>query len=267
LGGEYSLVKVDNIEVWGFKHAIRGMRNPMNSWDKSDSIFGLRDLNLGNGELELAVEDWLEYDGYSLDDEEKYVERENWLTDNGYLDLNPIQGLANIVYVGPKDLDLMTRLCKSGPEHRKFMRQIFVSFDLTLPFYVWKEFDTYKIGTVANSCSTMHKIAAKEFTRGDFSYEHLSEPALKLLDQTIDYLNYYRDEFLRTKNKETWWQLIQLLPSSYNQKRTVTMTYENVITIIRQRTNHKLDEWNEFIEILKEELPYITELSEACNGK
>lgn len=232
------MVKVDNIEVWGFKHAIRGMRNPMNSWDKSDSYMGYDCHKCGRidreGSCEPKKHDCSEYYG---------------------------------IEIGPNDLDLMKRLYKAGTEHRKYLRQIFVSMDITAPLYWWKEFDTYKVGTVANSCSTMHKIAAKEFELDDFSHEHLSNNSEKVLNFVIKCMNDYREEFLKDKEKHNWWQLIQLLPSSYNQKRTVTMTYENVITIIRQRTNHKLDEWNEFIEILKEELPYITELSEACNGK
>ena len=208
------MIKVENIDVWGFEHAIRGMRNPMNSWDKSDST------------------------------------------------IDVIQGYKVWYNIGDNDLDLMKRLYKAGTEHRKFMRQIFVSMDITAPLYWWKEFDTYKIGTVANSCSTMHKIAAKEFTLDDFSCEHLINGTSKIMLQGIlDLMNQYRHQYLDTKNKEYWWQMIQLLPSSYNQKRTVTMNYENVMTIIKQRTGHKLDEWNEFIEILKK-LPYIKEIME-----
>lgn len=210
----------------------------MNSWDKSDSYMGYDCHKCGRidreGSCEPKKHDCSEYYG---------------------------------IEIGPNDLDLMKRLYKAGTEHRKYLRQIFVSMDITAPLYWWKEFDTYKVGTVANSCSTMHKIAAKEFELDDFSHEHLSNNSEKVLNFVIKCMNDYREEFLKDKEKHNWWQLIQLLPSSYNQKRTVTMTYENVITIIRQRTNHKLDEWNEFIEILKEELPYIRELSEACNGK
>lgn len=161
--------------------------------------------------------------------------------------------------IGPNDLDLMKRLYKAGPEHRKYLRQIFVSMDITAPLYWWKEFDTYKVGTVANSCSTMHKIAAKKFEVDDFSYEHLF--SLGTLRMIIQDLNYNRDKFIETKNKDYWWQMIQLLPTSYNQKRTITMNYENVISMIKQRTGHKLDEWNNFIEILKE-LPYIEDIME-----
>ena len=200
------MIKVENIEVWGFEHAIRGMRNPMNSWDKSDSIHD---------------------------------------------------------HVGDNDLDLMHRLYSAGSEHRKYLRQIFVSFDITAPLYWWKEFDTYKVGTVANSCSTMHKIAAKEFEIEDFSSEHLNYKSFRMLEELIRYLNSMRDWYNETKNKDAWWQLIQLLPTSYNQKRTVTMNYENVITIIKQRTGHKLDEWKTLIDSL-EELPYIEEITNGC---
>lgn len=213
------MIKVENIEVWGFRHAIRGMRNPLNSWDKSDSY-------------------------------------ETHIEDPETLETAPFE-----FFVGENDLALMRRLFKGGTEHRKYLRQIFVSLDITAPFYWWKEFDTYKVGTVANSCSTMHKIAAKEFVREDFSLEHLAECNLNLMDMVINNLNLYRSAYLESKNKEDWWQLIQLLPTSYNQKRTITMNYENVFTILRQRKGHKLDEWNELWDILHD-LPYIAAISE-----
>ena len=204
------MITVNNISTWGFSHAVRGMRNPMNSWDKSDST---------------------------------------WLND-----------IPNVRFiVGKNDLSLMQKLYKGGSEHRKYLRQIFVSLDITAPLYWWKEFDTYKVGTVANSCSTMHKIAAKEFELDDFSHEHLGHAELNMLDMIIELLNVDRELFHTEKKKEYWWQMIQLLPSSYNQKRTVTMNYENVVTIIKQRTGHKLDEWNEFVEFLKT-LPYVKEI-------
>ena len=220
------MIKVENIDVWGFEHAIRGMRNPMNSWDKSDS-------------------EWRIYTPeYPHLSEAKYE-------------------------IGKNDLDLMKRLYKAGTEHRKYLRQIFVSMDITAPLYWWKEFDTYKVGTVANSCSTMHKIAAKEFELDDFSHEHLLNESIELFKTTIDSLNQWRNKYiiaskiddivgadLLPSKKTLWWQLIQLLPSSYNQKRTITMNYENVIQIIKQRTNHKLDEWNELITELRK-LPYM----------
>lgn len=205
------MIKVENIDTWGFEHAIRGMRNPLNSWDKSDSEFSYM------------------Y-GYCLD-----------------------------VDIGKNDLELMRKLYKAGTEHRKYLRQIFVSMDITAPLYWWKEFDTYKVGTVSNSCSTMHKIAAKEFELDDFSCEHLSNNSIKVLNHTIKCMNDYREDFLKDKEKHNWWQLIQLLPSSYNQRRTITMNYENVVTMIKQRTGHKLDEWNDFVDTLRS-LPYIEEI-------
>ena len=169
--------------------------------------------------------------------------------------------------LGENDLDLARRLYKAGAEHRKFMRQIFVTMDITAPLYWWKEMDQYRIGVTTNSCSTMHKIHAKEFTLDDFSHEHLLEDeGLFALEQLIDYLNDYRARFNGdvaladgTVKKDWWWQMIQVLPSSYNQKRTITMNYENVATIINQRSGHKLDEWNRLVAELKK-LPYITEI-------
>lgn len=158
--------------------------------------------------------------------------------------------------VGKNDLVLAQRLYKAGTEHRKFMRQIFVSVDVTAPLYWWKEFDTYKVGTVANSCSTMHKIHAKKFTTNDFSYDHLNQKSLSTLMIMIAALNTYREEFVKTNDKLWWWQMIQLLPSSYNQRRTVTMNYENVVNMIHQREGHKLDCWRDFVKVLKA-LPYI----------
>lgn len=208
------MIKVENTEAWGFEHSIRGMRNPKNSWNKSDTTYGLG---------------------------EDYY---------------------NDMKIGENDLKLMKQLYKAGTEHRKYLRQIIVSLDITAPLYWWKEFDTYKVGTVANSCSTMHKIQEKEFTINDFSCEHLSNEntaAHITLTNVIASLEATRLKFLETKDKKYWWQMIQLLPSSYNQKRTVTMNYKNVFSMIKQRTGHKLDEWNEFVSILKE-LPYVKEI-------
>lgn len=201
------MIKVEHIEVWGFEHAVRGMRNPLESWSKSDGqyFFG-----------------------------------------SGYV-------------VGNNDLNLMQRLYKAGTEHRKYLRQIFVSMDITAPLYWWKEFDTYKIGTVANSCSTMHKIHAKEFTLDDFSHEHLREAWFLALGHTIDLLNDTRKIYLESGEKADWWQMIQILPSSYNQKRTITMNYENVMNMIHQREHHKLDEWIMFVEELRK-LPYVKDI-------
>ena len=205
------MITIDRIDVWGFEHAVRGMRNPLNSWHKSDSVY--------------------------IYDQKK----------------------AGFV-IGPNDLDLMCRLYISGPEHRKYLRQIFVSMDITAPLYWWKEFDTYKVGTVANSCSTMHKIHSKQFEPIDFSTEHLTQESMAVLDVTLSQLNVCRQAYLDTKDKVFWWQLIQLLPTSYNQKRTITMNYENAITIIKQRTGHRLDEWHTFVDILSR-LPYVEEIT------
>lgn len=214
------MIKIENIKVMNFEAAIRGMRNPMNSWAKSDSEF----------------EDYVS--DYAMD----------------------TAVAVPCLRIGPNDLALMQRLFKAGTEHRKFMRQIFVSMDITAPLYWWKEVDTHKIGTVANSCSTMHKIHAKEFTLDDFSHEHLSEAYVKFLKDLITALNSARSMYNAYKDKIWWWQMIQLLPSSYNQRRTVTMNYENAATIIKQRSGHKLNEWNEFVEVLIEELPYLKEI-------
>ena len=221
------MIKVENISIWGFEHAIRGMRNPMNSWNISDSEYGC-----------------------SYDECYSCIGREECPDFNKNYN------------VGNNDLGLMQRLYKGGTEHRKYLRQIFVSMDITAPLYWWKEFDTYKIGTVSNSCSTMHKIHAKEFELDDFSHDHLKHSGLDVLFNIILHLNIYRLKYIKNNDKDDWWQLIQLLPSSYNQKRTVTMNYENVVNIIGQRKNHKLDEWRNFVEIL-EKLDYVKEIKGA----
>ena len=195
------MIKIENYEIMGWEHAIRGMRNPLNSWAKSDSFYTYK------GDPGIGVNDW----------------------------------------------DLIKRLRNAGTDHRKFMRMITVYADVTAPLYWWKEFDTYKVGTVANSCSTMHTIHKKEFTRDDFSWEQLiDEDELctysgygpwDILDATIDVLNNARKKFIDTKDKKYWWQMIQLLPSSYNQKRTVMLNYEVLANMYRSRKNHKLDEW------------------------
>ena len=227
------MIKIEKFEVLGWEHAIRGMRNPMNSWEKSDS-----------------------HSCGTCGDCDNCIDYEN--CPYGYDYLKTI--------VGPNDLDLMKRLCNAGTDHRKFMRMITVYLDITAPLYWWKEFDTYKVGTVANSCSTMHKIAAKEFTLEDFSCEHLFHNIndtemwfdidfLKVLDNTIFYLNKARELYLKTHDKKYWWQMIQLLPSSYNQRRTVMLNYEVLANIYPMRKNHKLNEWRDFCDWI-ETLPY-----------
>lgn len=217
------MIKFENTEVVGWEHAIRGMRNPLNSWGKSDSeLFHTSVYFDGCNERR-------ETDG------RRFV-------------------------VGENDLDLMQRLRTAGTEHRKYLRMIVVYVDVTAPLYWWKEFDTYKVGTTANSCSTMHKLADKEFTLDDFSHEQLKGTFLKGLEAQISLLNSARAGFLRTKDKMFWWQMIQLLPTSYNQKRTVMLNYEVLNAIYNQRKNHKLDEWCVgFIDWIKT-LPYAKEL-------
>lgn len=243
------MIKLENFEVMGWEHVIRGMRNPMNSWDKSDSCRCRDNKNIFN----CRADDCPLYDT-ACNGEDSFL-------------------------IGPNDHDLMTRLAKAGTDHRKFMRMITVYVDITAPLYWWKEFDTYKVGTVANSCSTMHKIHEKEFTLGDFSCEHLVSgwagkdkngvdiilpgPS-ECLENTIIMLNRIRNSYLialKTESetglpaKDIWWQMIQLLPSSYNQKRTVMLNYEVLANIYKSRKNHKLDEWRELCKWI-ESLPY-----------
>ena len=231
------MIDISNVEVIGWEHAIHGMRNPMNSWDKSDTDYGL---------------------------------------------------IGNFANIGVADYELMMKLRNAGTDHRKFMRMIVVYMDINAPLYWWKEFDTYKVGTVANSCSTMHKIHSKEFTIEDFSCEHLigndiardliydevmvpdeeqdgniiNWAPIDILEFTIKALNTYRKAFIETKDKKYWWQMIQLLPSSYNQKRTVMLNYEVLANIYKSRKNHKLDEWRVFCDVIKI-LPY----SELITGE
>lgn len=235
------MIKIENVEVTGWEAAIRGMRNPMNSWEKSDS-----GVCATHGPAHCAD---CVYTDCHADDVEigtKYI-------------------------LGSNDLDLMTRLRNAGTDHRKFMRMITVYVDITAPLYWWKEFDTYKVGTVANSCSTMHKIHEKEFTLKDFSYEHLLGPddlnwgdtvPLVTLECVISALNVYRQKYLETQDKTYWWQMIQLLLSSYNQRRTVMLNYEVLANIYKSRCNHKLDEWRELCTWI-ESLPY----SELITGE
>lgn len=232
------MIKFKNTNVWGFEHALRGLRNPMNSWEKSDSYYC-------KGASSIC--DTCPYNP---------GEFEPCYFANRYMD--------KLFVIGENDMNLAQRLIKGGAEHRKFLRQIFVSVDITAPIYWWKEFDTYKVGTTANSTSTMHKIHAKRFERDDFSIEHLKncdeEHWMVCMDNIISSLNVAREKYLETKDKKYWWQMIQLLPSSYNQTRTITMTYENLLNMYRQRRNHKLDEWSiGFVDWIKT-LPYSEEL-------
>ena len=249
------MIRIEHLETFGWEAAIRGMRNPMNSWEKSDSF--MCDVAHCNDSCEHRV-------------------GEGMICDNG--------NLPDGIQIGPNDLDLMMRLRNAGTDHRKFMRMITVYVDITAPMYWWSEYDTYKIGTVANSCSTMHKIAAKEFTLEDFSCEHLfddysledqltygcsdtgddnfcytSREALQII---CDILNHHRFMYLETKDKKYWWQMIQLLPNSYNQRRTVMLNYEVLANIYKSRRDHKLDEWHAFCDWIQT-LPY----SELIVGK
>lgn len=233
------MIKIENVETCGWEAAIRGMRNPKNSWAKSDS-------------------------GICFDTIACHTCR---------ADRNHCKSrMENKEFVvGYDDMNLMTRLRNAGTDHRKFMRMITVYLDITAPLYWWKEFDTYKVGTVANSCSTMHKIADKKFTIDDFSHEHLGyscctenefDNPMNTLEQVIIVLNGCRDKYIATNNKFWWWQLIQLLPSSYNQRRTIMLNYEVLANIYKSRQNHKLDEWHELCAWIKT-LPY----SELITGK
>lgn len=207
------MIKIENTEVVGFSHAIRGMRNPMNSWNNSDSF--------------------------------KCIANCNKDCDEG----------RNCFEVGENDLSLMKKLAKAGSDHRKFMRMIVVYADIVAPDYWFKEFSTYRVGVTENSTSTMHRIQSKEFTLDDFSHEHLMDGATDMLNDTIRELNYYRELFIQTKHKNYWWQMIQLLPMSYNYRRTVCMNYEVLANMYHARKNHKLDEWREFCKWV-ETLPY-----------
>lgn len=221
------MIKFEKTEVVGWEAAIRGMRNPMNSWDKSDS-----------GYCETHGPD-------------------HCLTCPYHYNCDASEGSIQTNYIiGSNDLDLMKRLRNAGTDHRKFMRMIVVYVDITAPLYWWKEFDTYKVGTVANSCSTMHKIHAKEFTIDDFSHEHLNGVSIDYFNEVIKRLNYCRKTYLHTKDKKYWWQMIQLLPSSYNQKRTVMMSYEVLANQYGSRKFHPLDEWKEHDYLSKEDLSY-----------
>ena len=253
------MIKIENFEVIGWEHAIRGLRNPMNSWDKSDSV---------------ACKEKTDCRGCPMNNRQGHCN-------------NP-GGFGTLTIIGPNDHELMMKLRKAGTDHRKFMRMITVYVDITAPLYWWKEFDTYKVGTVANSCSTMHKIHAKEFTLEDFSCEHLlyddfahdkacpvnagiyfesGTPIdekfewrtffspMRTLELTISVLNMNRKAFLETNDKKYWYQMIQLLPTSYNQRRTVMLNYEVLANIYKSRKNHKLDEWREFCTWI-EQLPY-----------
>ena len=208
------MIKIENLEVWGFRGAIRGMRNPMDSWNRMDTVFA----------------------------------------ENG-----------DVIKIGENDASLMLRLKKAGSDHRKYLRMIHIQADVTAPLYFWKDYDSYKVSTVANSCSTMHKIHAYEINQSMFSTEDLDEIGLNVLQTTIDYMNYYRENYIASglKDKTAWRRMIQMLPTSYNQKRTIDINYETLLNIFGSRSNHKLQEFRDFCAILKKELPYIAALFEG----
>lgn len=211
------MLKIEHIEVFNWEGAIRGMRNPLNSWDKSDS--GWKFVK------DVAMECSEHFD---------YI-------------------------IGPADLALMRKLCRAGSDHRKFMRQIMVSMDITAPLYWWKEADQYKVGTTTNSCSTMHRIHAKEFVPDDFSHDRIAGGYLETLILVIGMLNYARRRYLETGKKCHWNAMIQLLPTSYNQRRTVTLNYEVLLNMYHARRNHKLDEWHVLCDAI-EQMPYFREI-------
>jgi hypothetical protein len=229
------MIKIEQTEISGFGAAIRGMRNPMNSWDKMDSH--VCNCDEYDSDCPMVV---------NGDEPGEECNDGKWK-----------------FCVGENDYALMKRLADGGSCHAKYRRMMLVTCDITAPLYWWKEFDTYKVGTVANSCSTMHKIHAKEFTLDDFSHEHLCDNSLKTLQAVIDNLNIERKNFLFTKDKWCWWQMIQLLPSSYNQKRTVLLNYEVLANIYKWRKDHKLDEWRDFCRWI-EQLPYSNVIVRGC---
>lgn len=208
------MIKIENLEVWGFRGAIRGMRNPMDSWNRMDTVFA----------------------------------------ENG-----------DVIKLGSNDASLMLRLKTAGTDHRKYLRMIHIQCDVTAPLYFWKDYDSYKVSTVANSCSTMHKIHAYEINQSMFSTEDLDEIGLNVLQTTIDYMNYYREIYIASgmKDKTAWRRMIQMLPTSYNQKRTIDINYETLLNIFGARSNHKLQEFRDFCSFLKKELPYIADLFEG----
>ena len=208
------MIKVENIYTCGWEAALRGMRNPMNSWRFGDSTFG-----------------------------------------------------TNSVSIGPADLALMMRLAKAGTDHRKYLRMIHIQMDVTAPLYWWKDYDTYKVATTANSCSTMHKLHAKYLTLDDFSKEDLDEIGVNILQTTVDYINYHRHRFVVDGDKESWRKMIQALPTSYNQRRTLDINYETALSMIHSRNNHKLQEFRDLCNILLVECPYLKEIYEHVEGE
>lgn len=227
-------IKIENIQTMGWEGALRGMRNPLNSWEKADSAYASNiertDTNIAAYGTKLSRYDFI---------------------------------------IGQNDLALCLKLINAGSEHRKFLRMIHVQMDITAPLYWWKEFETYKVGTTSNSCSTMHKIASKLFEFKDFSTDHLDEDVgIPYMDKTIRKLNYWRTKYLyNPADKNSWWPMIQLLPSSYNQRRTIDMSMETVLNILHQRSHHKLDEWIELCDTMLKQIPYCQEFYSTMKGE
>lgn len=272
-------MKFENTEVWGFEHALRGMRNPKNSWNKSDSLFGIVNIDqeMDNAAAEIAFK-W-----YSIKDNDKCLDQyNNKLLDNGILQYaNPY---ASVAFIGPNDMKLAQTLIKAGPEHRKFLRQIFVTVDITAPLYWWKQADTYKIGTTANSTSTMHKLTSKPITLDCFEiddfnpdliyyselaglgYQEVSNTTGMLADLLIEQLEFLRQKYLETKDKKYWKELVRWLPCGWLQTRTWSANYEVIRSMCHQRRGHKLNEWSGLDDKTKENfigwaktLPYAEE--------
>lgn len=223
------MIKICNVKVMNFENAIRGMRNPMNSWDRSDSDFSCKTC------------------------EGCYYEKEKNMTEEN--DVVECWCNHTALRIGENDLNLAMRLANAGSDDRKFLRQIFVSMDIEAPFLWWKEFDTYKVATVANSCSTMHRIHTRDLEISDFTWENLDEPGLQLLEATIDYINHNRKLYIETKDKKYWRHMIDMLGTNYNQLRTVTLNYEVLKNMYHARKHHKLSEWHILCEVI-ENLPY-----------
>ena len=258
-------MKFQNVKVYNFEGALRGMRNPKNSWHLSDSFFGLVDMETTEADYIIA-EKWVQkdYPTYPMEDnpeaERLYEMADDWLLANGVLERDEYNSIANCAFIGPNDMHLAQTLIKSGPEHRKFLRQIMVCVDITAPLYWWKEFDTYKVGTVANSTSTMHKLTSKPITIDCFEIDDYQENLENWIDSTTNYefnlkqaievnismLEGLRQKYLETKDVRFWKELIRWLPESWLQTRTVTMTYENLLAMCSksQRRFHKLTEWS-----------------------
>ena len=274
-------MKIENTKVFNMEGAFRGMRNPLDSWAKSDSEFGFyeyddEDVSWDVAEKYYPNPNWRDYDDPELREAEEEIEdNQMWLIEQGCTNCDDYKNIGYYNFIGPKDMDLAQRLIKSGPEHRKFLRQIIVSFDLTAPFYFWKEFDTYKVATVANSCSTMHKLSSYPIDIDNFEIEDFNPDLVFWTndngDSPVDYeirdhiedhmffLEKLRQKYLETKDKRYWKELVRWLPEGWLQKRTITLNYETLRSMWGQRHNHKLTEWHTFCKWI-ESLPYSSEL-------